>query len=84
MKAMGSVDQVSTMLTTLAGPTFSYQVIGPVTQNGTRLNATLQMALVGSGTRTLPLSWVWMDNKWKLTNQSVCTVARYAMIPCSV
>ncbi|MGV9860736.1 hypothetical protein ACWDTD_19075 [Gordonia sp. NPDC003425] len=83
-RALPPVDTVANMLNVYRNSGFSYQVIGPVTQNGTTLNATLQMSLVGQGSRYRPLSWVWMDGKWKLSNTSVCTIAAYAMIPCPV
>ncbi|MGV9826953.1 hypothetical protein [Gordonia sp. NPDC003429] len=83
-RALPPVDAVANMLNVYRNSGFSYQVIGPVTQNGTTLNATLQMSLVGQGSRYRPLSWVWMDGKWKLSNTSVCTIAAYAMIPCPV
>ncbi|MCF8609767.1 hypothetical protein L5G28_06265 [Gordonia sp. HY285] len=82
-QALGSVNAVAQMLK-VSGAGFSYKVVGPVTQNGTTLNARLQMSLVGNGSRYLDLSWVWTDNKWKLSNTSVCTIAEYAMLKCTV
>lgn len=68
----------------VSGAGFTYQMIGPVRLNGTSLSATLQMSLVGNGSRYRQLTWVWSGNKWKLSDRSVCDVAAYALIPCSV
>lgn len=82
-QALGSINAVAQMLK-VSGAGFSYKVVGPVTQNGTTLNARLQMSLVGNGSRYLDLSWVWVDGKWKLSNKSVCAIAEYAMTKCTV
>ncbi|WOC12982.1 hypothetical protein [Gordonia sp. MP11Mi] len=82
-QALGSVNAVAQMLQ-VSGAGFSYKVVGPVSQNGTTLNARLQMSLVGNGSRYLDLSWVWVDNKWKLSNKSVCAIAEYATLKCTV
>ena len=82
-RALGSVGAVAQMLR-VSGAGFTYKVVGPVTQNGETLNARLQMSLVGNGSRYLDLSWVWSDGKWKLSNTSVCAVAAYARLPCTV
>lgn len=55
-----------------------------MTVSGTTMNAQLQMSLVGNGSRYKPMRWLWLDGKWKLSNESVCGIASYAMIPCSV
>ncbi|WP_018180246.1 hypothetical protein [Jongsikchunia kroppenstedtii] len=82
-RALGSINQVAEMLR-VSGAGFTYQMVGPVKLNGTTLTANLQMSLVGNGSRYRQLSWIWMDNKWKLSNASVCDIAAYAMIPCTV
>ncbi|MGO3327666.1 hypothetical protein [Gordonia sp. (in: high G+C Gram-positive bacteria)] len=82
-QALGSINSVAQMLK-VSGAGFSYKVVGPVNQSGTTLNARLQMSLVGNGSRYRELSWVWVDNKWKLSNKSVCVIAEYAMLKCTV
>ncbi|ROZ99334.1 hypothetical protein [Gordonia sp. OPL2] len=82
-RGLRSIDQVAQMLR-VSGAGFTYQMIGPVRRNGTSLSATLQMSLVGNGSRYRQLTWVWAGNKWKLSDRSVCDVASYALIPCSV
>ncbi|MDL9946659.1 hypothetical protein QSJ19_13885 [Gordonia sp. ABSL11-1] len=82
-RGLRSIDQVAQMLR-VSGAGFTYQMIGPVRLNGTSLSATLQMSLVGNGSRYRQLTWVWSGNKWKLSDRSVCDVAAYALIPCSV
>ncbi|GAB25691.1 hypothetical protein GOPIP_087_00820 [Gordonia polyisoprenivorans NBRC 16320 = JCM 10675] len=83
-QALTSVDAVSRLLAAYPNSGFSYQIIGPVTVSGTTMNAQLQMSLVGNGSRYKPMRWLWLDGKWKLSNESVCGIASYAMIPCSV
>ena len=68
----------------MSGAGFTYRIIDPITVNGTTLNATLQMTLVGQGSKTQALSWVWTDGKWKLSNSSTCAVAGLALLPCTV
>lgn len=82
-RALGSVDAVAEMLR-VSGAGFTYKMIDPVSLNGTNLSAPLQMSLVGNGSRNLQLTWVWVDGKWKLSNTSVCDIASYAMLPCTV
>ncbi|MFT4125885.1 MAG: hypothetical protein QM662_06605 [Gordonia sp. (in: high G+C Gram-positive bacteria)] len=83
-RALTNIDAVARLLAAYPNSGFTYRVIGPVSVSGTGMNATLQMSRPGQGSRTKTLSWVWMDNKWKLTNQSVCAVTAYTMMPCSV
>lgn len=82
-RGLRSIDQVAQMLR-VSGAGFTYQMIGPVRRTGTSLSATLQMSLVGNGSRYRQLTWVWAGNKWKLSDRSVCDVASYALVPCSV
>ncbi|MDR2279964.1 MAG: hypothetical protein LBE07_03805 [Gordonia sp. (in: high G+C Gram-positive bacteria)] len=82
-QALSSVDQVAEMLR-VSGAGFSYKMNGPVQVSGTTMSATLQMSLVGNGSRYKQLSWVWTGGKWKLSNASVCVIAAYAMLKCSV
>ncbi|GAC70035.1 hypothetical protein GS4_31_00010, partial [Gordonia soli NBRC 108243] len=81
-RGLTSIDQVAQMLR-VSGAGFTYQMVAPVTQSGNTLSARLQMSLVGNGSRYRQLSWIWMDNKWKMTSRSVCDIAAYAMIPCT-
>ncbi|NDK92343.1 hypothetical protein GYA93_22685, partial [Gordonia desulfuricans] len=83
-RALTTVDTVARLLAAYPNSGFSYQVVGPVSVSGTTMNARLQMSLVGNGSRYRDLSWVWMDGAWRLSNQSVCTIAAYASIPCAV
>lgn len=82
-QALGSVNAVAQMLS-VSGAGFSYKIVEPVAQNGTTLNARLQMSLIGNGSRYRDLSWVWAGDKWKLSNRSVCVIAEYAMLRCTV
>lgn len=82
-RGLGSVDGVANLLR-VSGAGFTYRIIDPITVNGTTLNATLQMTLVGQGSKTQALSWVWTDGKWKLSNSSTCAVAGLALLPCTV
>ncbi|MEP9391829.1 hypothetical protein ABLE94_06140 [Gordonia sp. VNK1] len=83
-QALISVDTVSRLLASYPNSGFTYQIIGPVTVNGTTMNAQLQMSVPGYGSRYKPMKWFWLDGKWKLSNESVCVIAAYAMVPCSV
>ncbi|WP_132993160.1 hypothetical protein [Gordonia zhaorongruii] len=82
-RALGSIDEVAEMLR-VSGAGFSYKMIGPVQHSGKSLTATLQMSLIGNGSRTRQLTWVWTDDKWKLSDKSVCVIASYAMTKCTV
>ena len=63
---------------------FRYRVVGPVNVNGTSATARLELASPGYEPTYLPLSWVWQDGRWKLTNRSICDMGSYAQIPCSL
>ncbi|MCX5043519.1 hypothetical protein OG921_10100 [Aldersonia sp. NBC_00410] len=80
---LGTVGQIANMLAS-AGPIFSWAVVGPVTVDGDRMDAQLKMSVVGMGDRFLPLSWTWVDGTWKLSNQSSCDIAGYAMVACTI
>ncbi len=82
-RGLGSVDGVANLLR-ISGAGFTYQMIDPVTVNGTTMSATLQMTLVGQGSKTQPLKWVWSGSDWKLSNKSTCDVAGLALLPCSI
>ncbi|MCK5751911.1 MAG: hypothetical protein KAH46_04305, partial [Mycobacterium sp.] len=82
-RALGPVDAVANVLR-VSGAGFTYQMIAPVTVSGNSMTATLQISLVGQGSRTRALTWVWAGDKWKLSNRSTCDVAGLALIPCSL
>ncbi|MGC4933375.1 hypothetical protein ACLQ3C_06800 [Gordonia sp. DT30] len=83
-RALTSVDAVARLMAAYPDAGFSYQIVGPVAVNATTQTAQLQMSLVGNGSRYKPMKWIWLDDKWKLSNESVCVIAAYAMVPCSV
>lgn len=83
MTAVPSVNIVSGMLAA-AGPSLTWTVVGPATRDGDSMYGTLSMSLVGNGTRTLPLRFVWTGDSWKVSNESVCVFAEYALLPCPV
>ena len=82
-RALGPVDAVANVLR-VSGAGFTYQMIAPVTVSGNSMTATLQMSLVGQGSRTRALTWVWTGDKWKLSDRSTCDVAGLALVPCSL
>lgn len=83
MVAVPSVNTVAAMLAT-AGPAFSWTVTGPATRDGDSMYGTLSMSLIGSGTRTLPLRFVWTGDSWKISNETTCVIAEYALLQCPV
>ncbi|GAB2642796.1 hypothetical protein GCM10027169_08600 [Gordonia jinhuaensis] len=68
----------------LAGPVYKWRIAGPVTVSGDTLTATLVTSLVGYADRTEPITFVWMDGKWKLSNKSACSFASHAMLSCNL
>lgn len=82
-RGLGPVDAVANVLR-VSGAGFTYQMIAPVTVSGNSMTATLQMSLVGQGSRTRALTWVWTGDKWKLSDRSTCDVAGLALVPCSL
>lgn len=81
--AMPTVNTVGAALKA-AGPVYKWSLEGPVTVAGDTLTAQLKTSLVGLGDRRQPLTWKWVDGSWKLSNESVCSLAATAMAPCSV
>ena len=63
---------------------FRYELTGPVKQNGTSATARLKLTSPGYDPAYMTMRWVWKDGRWKLTNRSVCEIAAYAQIPCSL
>lgn len=62
----------------------SYQIVDPVTVNGTTANARLKMTSPGYQPTYMKLTWVWKDGRWKMTNSSICELGSYAAIPCTL
>ncbi|MGW4353481.1 hypothetical protein ACWELJ_15495 [Nocardia sp. NPDC004582] len=77
------LDQVGTAMNA-APPSFRWTILGPVTENGDTLSATLQTAVDGFDPFTFPLTWKLIDGTWKLSSESECTVASVAFLPCSL
>lgn len=67
-----------------APPSFRWNVVGPVTENGDTLGAQLQTAVDGFEPFYFDLSWRQIDGTWKLTRESECTVASVAFLPCNL
>ncbi|MEN0138386.1 MAG: hypothetical protein AAGC80_24755 [Rhodococcus sp. (in: high G+C Gram-positive bacteria)] len=78
---LGMIGPVADALA-LAGPAYSWTVVGPVSVDGDLLTAQLKTSLVGFGDRFQPITWIWRDGNWKLTNESGCALAAMAMVPC--
>ncbi|MEE3852715.1 hypothetical protein VZC37_20415 [Gordonia sp. LSe1-13] len=81
-RALGEADAVARALASYGNIGFSYEMVGPVTTNGSTMSAPLKMTLVGQGSRTQQLTWVWTGGEWKLSNRSVCAVTALALLPC--
>ncbi|ALG86105.1 hypothetical protein [Gordonia phthalatica] len=62
----------------------SYQIVDPVTVNGTTATARLKLSSPGYQPNYMKLTWVWKDGRWKMTNSSVCALGSYANIPCNL
>lgn len=61
-----------------------WRIAGPVTVNANTMSANLILSSPGFNDATMGLTWVWKDNKWKLSNTSACEVAGYAQVPCAL
>ncbi|MEO9326484.1 hypothetical protein [Gordonia aurantiaca] len=83
-RALRQLDAVSQALTQYGNVGFSYQMVGPVQVSGNTMNAPLQISVVGRGTQNRTLTWVWSGDKWKLSNKSVCLIASFVLLPCSL
>ncbi|MDG3014636.1 hypothetical protein [Speluncibacter jeojiensis] len=81
--AMPTVNAVGAALTA-AGPVYKWALEGPVKVDGDTLTVQLKTSLIGFGDRRQPLTWTWVDGSWKLSNDSVCSLAATAMAPCSI
>ncbi|MFD3596515.1 hypothetical protein ACFWU5_27680 [Nocardia sp. NPDC058640] len=58
-------------------PGYSWDVSGPVTVDGDTLSATLNSRL-GDYTFPIPVTWVNVDETWKLSQESESTLVGYA------
>ncbi|WP_439031455.1 hypothetical protein [Gordonia terrae] len=83
-RALRQIDAVAAAITTYGNVGLSYQMINPVQLNGNTLTAPLQISIVGRGSQNRALTWVWTGSKWKLSNKSVCTIAGFLLLPCSL
>ena len=83
-RALRQLDAVAQALTQYGNVGFSYQMVGPVQVSGNTMTAPLQISVVGRGTQNRTLTWVWSGDKWKLTNKSVCFIASFVLLPCSL
>ncbi|MEV6771192.1 hypothetical protein AB0N05_21490 [Nocardia sp. NPDC051030] len=77
------IDQAAGVMAA-APPSFKWTILGPVTENGDTLSATLQTSVDGFDPFTFPITWKLVDGDWKLSRDGECTVASVAMIPCSL
>jgi hypothetical protein len=83
-RALRQIDAVAAAITTYGNVGLSYQMVNPVQLNGTTMTAPLQISIVGRGSQNRALTWVWTGDKWKLSNKSVCTIAGFLLLPCSL
>ncbi|AFR47162.1 hypothetical protein [Gordonia sp. KTR9] len=83
-RALRQIDLVSRAITTYGNVGLSYQMVGPVQVSGTTLTAPLQISVVGRGSQNRSMTFVWSGNKWKLSNRSVCAIAGFVLLPCSL
>lgn len=83
-RALRQIDLVARAITTYGNVGLSYQMVGPVQVSGTTLTAPLQISVVGRGSQNRSMTFVWSGNKWKLSNRSVCTIAGFVLLPCSL
>ncbi|WP_168701732.1 hypothetical protein [Gordonia paraffinivorans] len=83
-RALRQLDAVSAALTQYGNVGFSYQMVGPVQVSGNTMSAPLQISVVGRGSQNRTLTWVWTGDKWKLSNKSVCLIASFVLLPCSL
>lgn len=68
-----------------AMPIFRYEMVDPVVVEGNYMTATIQMSMVGLGSKPpADLFYVAKDGKWVLTDESVCLIASQARVACTV
>jgi hypothetical protein len=68
-----------------AVPIFRYEMVDPVVVEGDQMTATIQMSMVGVGSKPpTDLYYVAKDGKWVLTDESVCLIASQARVSCTV
>ncbi|MBD0863344.1 hypothetical protein IA539_19410 [Gordonia sp. zg691] len=83
-RALRQIDAVAAAITTYGNVGLSYQMINPVQVSGTTMTAPLQISIVGRGSQNRSMTWVWNGTKWQLSNKSVCTIAGFLLLPCSL
>ncbi|TYQ09790.1 UNVERIFIED_ORG: hypothetical protein L601_003100000360 [Gordonia westfalica J30] len=83
-RALRQLDAVAQAITTYGNVGLSYQMVGPVQVSGTKMTAPLQISVVGRGSQNRAMTWVWSGDKWKLSNSSVCLIASFVLLPCSL
>ncbi|WP_280439408.1 hypothetical protein [Nocardia cyriacigeorgica] len=77
------VDELSNRMAAI--PSFRYSVIGPVSTQGDLTTAQLKLALDGyEDFPAVEVAWRQIDGTWKLTNDSLCGLAYYGSVPCSL
>lgn len=79
-RAIRSADDVANAL---HGAPITLQVKNPKL-NGDHLDTQLAVTASGMGLRSYPLTWVYQDPQWKLSNQSFCAIATQVSNSCSV
>lgn len=79
-KGIRSADDVANAL---HGSPIALQVQNP-RLNGDHLDAQLAVTAAGMGIRSYPLTWLYQDTQWKLSNQSFCAIATQISRSCSV
>lgn len=68
-----------------AVPIFRYEMVDPVVIEGDQMTATIQMSMVGLGSKPpADLYYVAKDGRWVLTDESVCLIASQARVSCTV
>ncbi|UOG20563.1 hypothetical protein MTX80_15685 [Gordonia amicalis] len=83
-RALRQIDAVAQAITTYGNVGLSYQMVGPVQISGNKMTAPLQISVVGRGSQNRAMTWVWSGDKWKLSNSSVCLIASFVLLPCSL
>lgn len=68
-----------------AFPIFRYEMVDPVVVQGNTMTATIQMSMVGLGSKPpADLYYVAKNGRWVLTDESVCLIASQARVACTV
>lgn len=83
-RAVGQAQGILSLAKKFKPMGLSYQIVDPVTVDGTTASARLKLSSPGYQPTYLKLTWVWRDGRWKMTNSSVCALGSYANIPCNL